>query len=46
MDYRILGKNVLVQKGKKWKVLKKHKTKREAIAHLRALEKHGETKNV
>jgi len=39
MPYRIKGNSVLVKKGKKWTVLKKHKTKREAIAHLQALEK-------
>ena len=38
MPYRIKGNSVLVKKGKKWRVLKKHSTKREAIAHLRALE--------
>jgi len=39
MPYRIKGRTVLVKKGKKWMVLKKHPTKAKAIAHLRALEK-------
>ena len=38
MPYKIKGTSVLVKKGNKWTVLKKHKTKRKAIAHLRALE--------
>ena len=38
MPYKVKGHSVLVKRGKKWRVLKKHKTKREAIAHLRALE--------
>jgi len=38
MPYKIKGRTVLVKKGKKWLVLKKHPTKRAAIAHLRALE--------
>ena len=38
MPYKIEGTSVLVRKGKKWTVLKKHPTKRKAIAHLRALE--------
>ena len=38
MPYKIKGRTVLVKKGKKWRVLKKHKSKKEAIAHLSALE--------
>ena len=38
MPYKIKGRTVLVKKGKKWRVLKKHPTKAKAIAHLRALE--------
>ena len=38
MRYRIKGKNVLVKQGKKWKVLKKCLSKREAIQLLRELE--------
>ena len=38
MRYRIKGHNVLVKQGKKWKVLKKCRSKREAIQLLRELE--------
>jgi len=38
MPYKVKGRNVLVKKGKKWMVLKKHPTKAKAIAHLKALE--------
>ena len=39
MPYKLKGRSVLVKRGKKWIVLKKHTTKAKAIAHLRALEK-------
>jgi len=39
MPYKIKGRSVLVKRGKKWTVLKRHPTKAKAIAHLRALEK-------
>lgn len=38
MRYRVKKKNVLVRQGKKWNVLKKCLSKREAIALLRELE--------
>jgi hypothetical protein len=38
MRYRIKKKNVLVRQGKKWKVLKKCLSKRDAIQLLRELE--------
>ena len=37
MPYKISGNTVMVKRTDKWQVLKKHKTKKEAIAHLRAL---------
>jgi len=27
----------MVKRGERWRILKKHKTKKEAIAHMRAL---------
>lgn len=38
MPYKLRGRTILVKKGKKWTVLKKHPSKKKAIAHLRALE--------
>ena len=38
MRHKIKGRNVLVKRGQKWTVLKKHPSKKEAIAHLRALD--------
>ncbi len=37
MPYKLKGRSVLVKRGKKWTVLKKHPTKAKAIAHLKAL---------
>jgi len=40
MPYRLAKNNkriILVQKGGKWKVFKRHKTEKEARAHLAAL---------
>ena len=39
MPYKIKGRSVLVKRDKKWIVLKRHPTKKEAIAHLRVLQK-------
>lgn len=37
MPYRVSNRAVQVLRGKKWVLLKKHKTKAEADQHLRAL---------
>lgn len=37
MPYKLDKNTVLVQGAKGWKVLKKHKTRAEALAHLKAL---------
>lgn len=37
MPYKLDGDTVMVQRGKKWVVLKKHKNHKEALAHLKAL---------
>ena len=39
MRYRIKGKILLVRQGKKWRVLKKCRSKREAINLLNEIEK-------
>lgn len=38
MPYKIEGSTVMVQKGGKWQLLKRHKTHGEALAHFRALQ--------
>lgn len=43
MPYKLSGKNVMVYKGGKWKVLKRHASKAKAIAHLRALKANVKT---
>ena len=37
MPYKLMGKNVMVQKAGKWTVLKRHATRAKALAHFRAL---------
>jgi len=37
MPYKVIGTTVMVKKGGKWVVLKKHKTLSKAQAHMRAL---------
>ena len=37
MPYKVSGSSVMIQKGGKWVVLKKHESHEKAVAHLRAL---------
>lgn len=37
MPYRIVGNKVYVKRGRKWEVLKTHKSHAQALAHFRAL---------
>jgi hypothetical protein len=37
MPYKVVNSAVMVQKGGKWVLLKKHESHEKALAHLRAL---------
>jgi len=37
MPYRLEGSTVYVMRSGRWQVLKKHPTKKKALAHFRAL---------
>jgi len=37
MPYKIKGNAVYVKRGSKWRLLKVHKSREKALAHLRAL---------
>lgn len=37
MPYKLQGSSVMVKRGGRWVLLKKHKTRTQAAAHLRAL---------
>ncbi len=38
MPYKLVGATVMVKKGGKWHVLKRHETREKALAHLAKLE--------
>ena len=38
MPYKVNGSSVMIQKGGKWTVLKRHESHEKALAHLRALQ--------
>ena len=44
MPYKLSGNRVMVKRGRKWVVLKKHRSARAALRHLRALQKNVEHK--
>lgn len=37
MPYKVQGNAVYVKRGAVWKVLKRHKTKKQALDHFKAL---------
>lgn len=37
MPYMLKGTTIMVKKGGQWQALKRHKTRAQALAHLRAL---------